>query len=108
MTASPLREGPVREEVVLLDDDGPRPPAPPTRPPCTARPRPLHLAFSCYGFDRAAGRLLVTRRARRKAAYPLGVRTGTCCGHPAPGEDGWRTPSAGGCADELGLRSPST
>jgi isopentenyl-diphosphate delta-isomerase len=44
-----------------------------------------HLAFSCYIFQEATGKFLVTQRALSKKVWP-GVWTNSVCGHPAPGE----------------------
>lgn len=74
---------PNMEMVVLVDEAG-RPIGTADKAVVHGASTPRHLAFSCYGFD-ADGRLLVTRRARHKITFP-GVRTNTCCGHPAPGE----------------------
>ena len=95
---NPIR---TREEVVLLDDEG-RPVGTADKATVHGARTPRHLAFSCYGFD-AAGRVLVTRRAADKRAFPL-VWTGTCCGHPGPDEaidDAVRRR----LADELGVGS---
>lgn len=44
----------------------------------------VHLAFSIFLFN-TAGQFLVTQRAHDKKVWP-DVWTGSCCGHPMPGE----------------------
>ena len=68
---------------MLVDDEG-RPVGTADKATVHGASTPRHLAFSYYGFDEG-GRILVTRRAYDKVTFP-GVRTNTCCGHPAPGE----------------------
>lgn len=71
------------EEVILLADDG-RHIGTMSKSEVHGHDTPLHLAFSFYGFT-GDGDFLETRRSRDKPVFP-GVRTNTCCGHPAPGE----------------------
>ncbi len=71
------------EEVVLLDDEG-REIGTAPKSSVHGTDTALHLAFSCHVVDRD-GRVLVTRRALGKTAWP-GVWTNSFCGHPAPAE----------------------
>ncbi|HEU4808887.1 MAG TPA: isopentenyl-diphosphate Delta-isomerase [Homoserinimonas sp.] len=71
------------EFVVLVDDAGKPIGTGDKRAVHTTDTR-LHLAFSCHVYD-PLGRVLVTRRALTKQAWP-GVWTNTFCGHPTPGE----------------------
>ncbi|MBW8172903.1 isopentenyl-diphosphate Delta-isomerase [Ornithinimicrobium sp. Arc0846-15] len=76
------------EQVVLLDPDR-QPQGTADKATVHRKTRdggtPLHMAFSCHVVD-AQGRLLMTRRALGKAAFP-GVWTNAFCGHPGPGEE---------------------
>lgn len=91
------------EFVVLADSDG-TPIGTQDKATVHTTSTPLHLAFSTHVYD-DDGRVLVTRRALTKKAWP-GVWTNSFCGHPAPGEP-TEEAVVRRAAHELGLRLES-
>ena len=78
-----VRDRSTAESVVLLDPKGNRIGTASKHEVHSAQ-TPYHLAFSCH-ILRPDGRMLFTRRALTKQAWP-GVWTNACCGHPMPDE----------------------
>ncbi|MDP8929499.1 MAG: isopentenyl-diphosphate Delta-isomerase [Actinomycetota bacterium] len=72
-----------QEAIVLVDPSG-KPIGTAEKSSSHHSDTPLHLAFSCYVFDRQ-GMFLATQRAMGKKVWP-GVWSNSVCGHPAPQE----------------------
>lgn len=87
-------------ERVLLLDDNLRVCGTEDKALVHTRYTPLHLAFSCYIFN-DDGKLLLTRRALGKQAWP-GVWTNSVCGHPQEQETMEQAVQRR-CRHELGL-----
>ena len=92
----------VEELVVLLDEAGRAIGTDAQGRRCTTRDTPLHLAFSCYLFD-ADGPAAPhpARPAQADLAGRVDQQRAAATRRPASRS---RTPYAGGCAQELGLR----
>lgn len=73
----------MQELIVLVDDKG-KPIGTSEKLAAHTSHTALHLAFSCYVFDKH-GRYLLTQRALSKKVWP-GWWTVSFCGHLAPGE----------------------
>lgn len=78
-----ISETPLREFVVLLNEDG-NPYGTAEKATVHTADTPLHSAFSVFLFD-GKGRMLVQQRAFSKQTWP-GIWSNACCGHPLPGE----------------------